>query len=133
MTTPIVLVATWQDGLFVIAGSTLRRELLADSVRALAPDGQGGALAIANGRSLCRRASTGEWTTIATTELDLSCSVAVGDTIYVGTDDARVVRIEADGDVQVVPGFEAVAGRESWYAGSAIIDGQRVGPPLGVR
>jgi hypothetical protein len=31
------------------------------------------------------------WSTIATTELDLACSVAVGDVIYVGTDDARVL------------------------------------------
>jgi hypothetical protein len=29
--------------------------------------------------------------------------------------------------------FEHVAGRETWYAGTAIVDGRTVGPPLGVR
>jgi hypothetical protein len=52
--------------------------------------------------------------------------------IYVGTDDARVLRV-ADGDFEQLRGFDAVAGRETWYAGSAVIDGQRVGPPLGIR
>jgi hypothetical protein len=48
----MVLVATWRDGLFVAAGETLEQELCTQSVRALAPDGGGGALAIVNGRSL---------------------------------------------------------------------------------
>jgi photosystem II stability/assembly factor-like uncharacterized protein len=30
-------------------------------------------------------------------------------------------------------GFETVPGRETWYAGTAIVDGRVVGPPLGVR
>ena len=30
-------------------------------------------------------------------------------------------------------GFDAVAGRDKWYAGTALINGQRVGPPLGIR
>jgi photosystem II stability/assembly factor-like uncharacterized protein len=65
--------------------------------------------------------------------LDLACCVAVGDVIYLGTDDARVLRVDADGELAQLRGFDAVAGRETWYAGSAIIDGQRVGPPLGIR
>ena len=133
MTTPMVLVATWRDGLFVLAGETLDQELRNQSVRALAPDGRGGALAIVDGRSLRRRAPDGVWSTIATTELDLACCVAVGDVIYVGTDDARVLRVGADGALEQLRGFDTVAGRETWYAGSAIINGQRVGPPLGIR
>ncbi len=73
------------------------------------------------------------WSTIATTEMDLACCVAVGDVIYVGTDDARVLRVGADGGLEQLRGFDAVAGRETWYAGSAVINGQRVGPPLGIR
>jgi len=96
-----VLVATWQDGLFVV-GDTLNQEFRGQSIRSLAPDGRGGALAIVDGRAraLCRRAPDGAWITIATTELELSC---------------------------------CVAGRDAWYAGSAVINGQRVGPPLGIR
>ena len=57
VTTPMVLVATWRDGLFVVPGETRDQELGSQSVRALASDGQGGALAIVNGRSLRRRAN----------------------------------------------------------------------------
>ena len=59
MTNPMVLVATWRDGLFIVAGETLDQELVNQSVRALAPDGGGGALAIVNGRLLRRRAPDG--------------------------------------------------------------------------
>ena len=133
VTTPIVLVATWHDGLFVVAGETLDQELRNQSVRAVAPDGRGGALAIVDGHSLHRRAPDCVWSTIATTEVDLACCVAVGGVIYVGTDDARVLRVGADGTLEQLRGFDAVAGRETWYAGSAVINGQRVGPPLGIR
>ena len=133
MTTPTVLVATWGDGLFVVSGETRDQELGTHSVRAIAHDGQGGALAIVNGRSLRRRAPDGEWSTIATTESDLACCVAVGDVVYVGTDDARVLRADADGGLEPLHGFDAVPGRETWYAGSAVINGQRMGPPLGIR
>ena len=133
MTTPTVLVATWLDGLFVIAGETIEQEFRHQSVRGLAHDGRGGALAIVNGRSLHRRAPNGVWSAIATTELDLACLVAVGDVIYVGTDDARVLRVGTDGALEQLRGFDAVAGRETWYAGSAVINGQRLGPPLGIR
>ncbi len=53
--------------------------------------------------------------------------------IDIGTDDARVLRVDADGGLEQLRGFDAVAGRETWYAGSAVINGQRMGPPLGIR
>ena len=128
-----MLVATWGDGLFVVGGETPSEELAHQSVRALAPDGHGGALAIVDGRSLRRRAPDGVWSPIATTAFDLACCVAVGDVIYIGTDDARVLRVDANGALEQLRGFDTVAGRETWYAGSAVINGQRVGPPLGIR
>ena len=130
---PTILAATWGDGLYVFTGETRHHELPGQPVRALAPDGNGGALAIVSGHSLCRRTSDGEWDTIATSECPLACAVAVGDVIYVGTDDARVLRVSANGMVDQLAGFDAVAGRDRWYAGSAVINGQRVGPPLGIR
>ena len=133
MTAPTVLVGTWRDGLFVFAGESASQELRDHSVRALAPDGQGGALAIVNAHSLQRRPPDGEWSAVAITELDLACCVAVGDVIYVGTDDARVLRVGANGALEQLRGFDAVAGRDTWYAGSAVINGQRMGPPLGIR
>jgi hypothetical protein len=129
----MMLVATWRDGLFVVGEKTPVHELGDHSVRALAPDGHGGALAIVNGRSLRRRSPDGLWSTIADTQFDLACCVAVGDVIYVGTDDARVLRVDAEGGLEQLRGFNEIAGRDTWYAGSAVINGQRVGPPLGIR
>jgi len=128
-----VLVATWRAGLFVVSGGTPQQELANQSVSALAPDGHGGALAIVDGLSLCRRAPAGVWSTIATAEMNLACCVAVGDIIYVGTDDAMILRVSAAGEIEQLRGFEGVAGRDKWYAGGAVIDGKFVGPPLGVR
>src|SRR5258708_12264238 len=111
--------ATWRDGLFVIAGETPEQELGNQSVRALTPDGHGGALAIVNGRSLRRRTPDGLWSTIVITELDLACCVPVGDVIYVGTEDARVLRVGADGALEQLRGFDAVAWPETCHAPSA--------------
>jgi hypothetical protein len=133
MMIPTLLAATWRDGVFVFTGGMRHQELAGQVVRALAPDGHGGALAIVDGHLLCRRTVDGHWMTIAASEFQLACSVAVGDVIYVGTDDARVLRVTADGNIDPLSGFDAVPGRDTWYAGSAIIDGQRVGPPLGIR
>jgi hypothetical protein len=35
---------------------------------------------------------------------------------YVGTDDARVLRVSANGNVELLHSFEAVVGRDTWYA-----------------
>jgi len=129
----VVLVATWRDGLFVLAGETLNQELRDHQVGALVADRRGGALAIVDGRSLRRRSPDGVWSTIATAQVDLACCVAVDDVIYIGSADARVLRVEAGGELETLRGFDAVAGRDTWYAGSAVINGQRVGPPLGIR
>jgi hypothetical protein len=75
----------------------------------------------------------GKWNTIATSEFPLACSVAVADVIYVGTDDAHVLRVSANSQINTLGGFDAVPGRDTWYAGAALINGQLVGPPLGIR
>ena len=98
--TPTVLSATWGDGLFVITGESRRHELAGQRVNALASDGHGGALAIVSGHSLRRRTSDGEWMTIATSEFPLACCAPVGDVIYIGTDDVRVLRMSAKGDLE---------------------------------
>jgi hypothetical protein len=132
-TDPTVLVATWGDGLFVVTGETTRHELAGQPVTALAPDGRGGALVIVNGCTLCRRSADGVWSTIVASQLQVACSVSVRDVIYLGTDDASVLRVRANGQIERLGGFDDVPGRDTWYAGSAVINGQRVGPPLGIR
>ncbi|MGB0087270.1 MAG: hypothetical protein WBP94_18090 [Rhodomicrobiaceae bacterium] len=133
MPTPTILVATWDNGLFSVTGKTVRQELADQSVRSLAADGHGGVLAIVGRHSLCRRSSDGEWTEIAKSEFELSCCVPVGNVVFVGTDDAHILRVDPDGSQHRLTGFDAIEGRDRWYAGSAIIDGKRVGPPLGIR
>ena len=117
------LVSTWSDGLFVLAGEHRHQEFAGQPVRALASDGRGGALAIVNGHSLKYRTPDGVWSTIADTEFDLACCVASGDVVYAGTDDARVLRISAGGDVVELHSFHEVPGRNKWYSGQALVDG----------
>jgi len=133
MTMPIALVATWRNGLFAVTDETPRHELPDQPVRSLVADGNGDALAIVGGHSLCKRAVDGGWTTIATSEFELACCLSVGDEIFLGTDDARVLRVDSNGLQQQLIGFDAVAGRDKWYAGTALINGQVMGPPLGIR
>jgi len=134
VTEPTILVATWGDGLFAVTSDGPAHEIANQPVRGLAPDGRGGALAIVGRHSLRRRAPSGEWATVATSEFELSCCMTVRDTIYVGTDDARMLRLSHGGGVlDPIDGFDSVAGRDAWFAGSAIVNGQRLGPPLGIR
>jgi hypothetical protein len=133
MSTPSILVATWENGLFCVTGKTVHQEIVGQSVRSLVEDRQRNVLAIVGGHSLSRRSSDGEWTEIAKSEFDLSCCVPVDNEIYVGTDDAHVLRVDPDGVLQPLKGFDSVEGRDTWYAGSAIVDGKRMGPPLGIR
>jgi hypothetical protein len=129
-----ILVATWEHGLFAVTGDGRRQEIANLSIRGLASDGRRGALAIVGRNSLRRRAPSGEWATVATSEFELSCCMAVRDAIYVGTDDARMLRLNNEsGVLEPIDGFDNIAGRDAWFAGSAVVNGQRVGPPLGIR
>ena len=133
MPAPSILVATWDSGLFSVTGKVVRQELADRSVRSLTADGRGSVLAIVGRHSLCRRSSAGQWTEIAESERDLSCCVPMGHVVFLGTDDARILRVDPDGTQECLTGFDAVAGRDKWYAGSAIVDGKPMGPPLGIR
>jgi hypothetical protein len=133
VTTSTVLVGTWGDGVFALGEGTRQHELASCSVGGLAPDGRGGALAIVDGHSLYRRGPDNTWENVVTTDFDLACCTAVGDILYVGTDDARILVVRPGGQIEQLRGFEAVAGREKWYAGAAVINGQLLGPPLGIR
>ncbi len=44
-----------------------------------------------------------------------------------------MLRVDPNGAQQLLAGFDAVEGRDTWYAGTAIVDGKVVGPPLGIR
>ena len=134
VTKPTILVATWSDGLFAVTSNGSTQEIVKQPVRGLAPDGHGGALAIVDRHSLRRRTPSGEWETVATSEFELSCCMTVRDAIYVGTDDAHMLCLSREGSaLDPIDGFDNVAGRDAWFAGSAIVNGERLGPPLGIR
>jgi hypothetical protein len=133
MAIPTILVSTWGDGLFCVRGDAAEQELAQHCVRSLTPDGRGGVFAVVDSHSLRRRSSDGEWTMSAESDLDLSCCIAIGDAVFVGTDDAQVLRVDPDGALHRLTGFDAVEGRDTWYAGAAMVDGVLMGPPLGVR
>jgi hypothetical protein len=133
-TLPTVLVATWRNGLFALADGVFHEERPGQSVKGLARDHRGNALAIIGGKSLCRRTAEGAWHTIAQGDLELSCCVAAGANLYVGANDAaEVLRVGDDGRLEHLGGFDQVPGRETWYAGTALIEGRLLGPPLGIR
>jgi hypothetical protein len=134
MKSQTTLLATWRDGLFAFSGDGQSHEIANVSVRGLAPDRRGGALAIVDNHSLLRRLPDGDWTTLVRSDFELSCCVAVGDLVYVGTDDARMLRLsDGSGVLEPIDAFNHVPGHDAWFAGSAIINGQRIGPPLGIR
>ncbi|MGC9992268.1 MAG: hypothetical protein ABSD52_07740 [Candidatus Cybelea sp.] len=133
MPMPSILVATWDGGLFNVTNKIVRQEFADRAVRGLVADGQGRVLAIVGGHSIYRRSSDGEWTEIAKSEFELSCCVPIADAVFVGTDDARILRVDPDGTLQFLPDFDTVEGRDKWYAGAIVVDGKLMGPPLGVR
>jgi len=133
MTTPTVLMSTWGEGLFIVSAGAVRQEFAGRPVRGLTRDAHGGALAIVDGRTLYRGTPDGQWRPILTSSMELACCIRLGDVIYAGTDDARVLRIDSRGGCVPLVGFDTTPGRDRWYAGTALIDGKVVGPPLGVR
>lgn len=130
---PRVLVGTWNDGVFAVARGVVRHELPGVGVRGLVRDSAGGVLGIVGGHALSRREADGTWRTLGTATVELACCVDVAGVIYAGTEDAQVLHLNAAGQFEPLTGFESVAGRDTWYAGSAIVNGQLMGPPLGVR
>ena len=133
VTHPTILVSSWTDGVFATTGSHAVQELAGQPVRALGRAGNGGVLAIVDGHSLCRRAPGGKWSTVAVSDHELSCWMDVRGQIYAGTEDASLLLLNPAGEFIHMDAFQQTPGRETWYAGSAIVNGVRMGPPLGIR
>ncbi|MFT7617151.1 MAG: photosystem II stability/assembly factor-like uncharacterized protein [Planctomycetota bacterium] len=128
----LILVSNWEHGVVVFNDDQKGIELEGIGVQSLTRDTKGRALAIVAGHQLQRR-SERSWETLAESEFYLSCAVVVGDEIFVGTDDARVLRLGRDGELTELLSFQTVKGRDEWYAGQVVVNGMTLGPPLGVR
>lgn len=127
----LILIGSWSDGVAVVEGARVVRELEGRSIAWLTTDHEGCPLAIIDGGRVCRRDAPGQWSTVVELDAPLVCCASAGPVLYIGTAAAQVLRF--DGNVELLTGFQHVEGRERWYAGSAIVNGVRMGPPLGVR
>ena len=129
-----MLVSTWSEGVVVIEDGKVRHELAGHEVRGLAPNDDGSALAIVDSGKLCRRGRDGAWAELAKSQSSLSCCLISRGEVFVGTDDgAHLMRLDRDGALQRIEGFDAMPGRNKWYAGAMLVDGKMMGPPLGIR
>ncbi len=119
-----VLVTT-VDGyhIFTSSGKHLT-SLEGHRVESFTPGPEGTWFAIVDAHEIWQHAADGTWTPRAKSDAGLTAIVAVDDTVFAGTSDARVLRISGSGVVEPVPSFDSVAGRESWHS---------VGMPLQVR
>lgn len=129
---PTFIVSSWEHGLEVFRGGASTRAF--DGARAwgLAADGVGGAYAIVGPREVWRWSPASAWSLAAAAEADISCCLTFAGRLLVGTEDARILAF-SDGRWRVLEGLGATPGRDSWYAGSALVDGRLMGPPLGIR
>ena len=129
---PTVMVSGWGDGLSVFRGGDVRREFEGRRVAGLASDDAGRAYAIVGEAEVWAWSPQRPWRPAMSGDGTLVCCMTVGNRLLAGTEDARVLELSAEGWAPLT-GLDATPGRESWYAGTAVIDGQLVGPPLGIR
>ena len=133
MTIPTVLMATWSDGVYALSGGSMGHELAGHAVRGLTPDGLGGALAIVDGSQA--RTTLGQWRVALDRRHGSRTRLLRADRRPdpCGHRGCTRPRHRRGGPLQALAGFDAVPGRDKWYAGAALVDGKLLGPPLGVR
>jgi hypothetical protein len=118
-----VLVAT-SDGYHIFTSSGQHLTALeGHRVAGLTPGPDGTWLAIVDGRGVWQHATDGSWTTLATSDVDLSSLVSVAGVVFAGTYDARLLQLEGD-RLRVVESFDRISNRDEWH---------QVGPALNVR
>jgi hypothetical protein len=119
-----VLVTT-VDGyrIFTSSGKVLT-SLEGHRVECFTPGPDGTFLAIIDQHEVRSHGRDGEWTPVAKSDATLTAVAAAGSAVFVGTDDARVLKLSAAGALEPCAGFDSVPGRDEWH---------RVGSPLQVR
>lgn len=130
----MILISSWSDGVVALSPTGRTHELGGRRVWSLMPWGESGAIAVVDGSVVMSRSRAGVWTELAASDLSIVSCVSVGGEVYAGTEGPHLLRVRGDdGSVDRVTGFDRVDGRGDWFAGSAVVDGKVVGPPLGVR
>jgi hypothetical protein len=114
-TPPELLIGTSQ-GLFGLAGGEPRpdasfgtREVSAVDVR------EEGTWAVAERHAIVRRDREGAWAEVARSELELVCVAATSQGLFVGTEEAHLLRLGDDDGLDPIEALEAVEGRGTWF------------------
>ena len=115
--TPSELLIGTSEGVFGVAGGEPRPDPSFGTTRevsALAV-GDAGVWAVAERHAIVRRDREGAWTEVARGELELVCVVATSQGVFVGTEEAHLLRLGDDGALAPVEAFETIEGRETWF------------------
>src|SRR5262249_28200116 len=105
MSSPTILVATWLDGVFVVTPGGIAHEIPGEHVKYLTVGADHRPLAIVGEHALYRRESSGTWSRWMTLPAGpLACCVSAGTRVYLGTEDAQMLRVDADGGAEPLPG-----------------------------
>jgi hypothetical protein len=116
-----VLVAT-VDGYHVLTSSGEHHVALAGHrVEALTPGPAGTWIAVVDEHEIWQHGDDGQWCVLATSELELVSLVTAGDVVFAGAVGPHMLRLDDDGTLAPLAGFEAVPGRDEWHqVGSAL-------------
>jgi hypothetical protein len=118
-----VLVATYSDGYHIFTSSGEHRTALeGHAVGTLVRGPAGTWLAIVDDREIWQHDADGTWNALATSDVELSSLLTVGDVVFAGTYDARLFRL--NGRLEPVESFDRIENRDEWH---------QVGPALNVR
>lgn len=127
-----LLVGTWSDGVYVFGDADASHELPGCAVSDVISVGSE-AWAVIDQSRLLRRSPDARWEELARAEHALATCLVSGNATYVGTDDHARLMVLREGRLEFSPSFDEVEGRDGWYAGTALVGGRTVGPPLGIR
>jgi hypothetical protein len=116
-----VLVAT-ADGYHVLTSSGEHHVALeGHRVEALSPGPAGSWIAVVDGHEIWQHGDDEQWRVLATSDFDLTCLVTARDVVFAGTVGPHMVRLDEDGALAPLEGFEVVPGRDEWHrVGSAL-------------
>jgi len=114
--TPSQLLIGTSQGLFGLAGGEPRPDASFGTREVSALDvSDGEAWAVAERHAIARRDPEGTWVEVARSELELVCVAATLNGVFVGTEEAHLLRLGDDGGLDPVEAFEAIEGRDDWY------------------
>ncbi|MFN2526438.1 MAG: hypothetical protein ABR505_09305 [Actinomycetota bacterium] len=107
------LTAATSTGLHLL-GAQDRVEFEDRDVRALYLDAAAGRWVIVDGQELWRNTGAGWKAVASSSDLSLNCLLIDGDNVWVGTSDARLLRLD-DGKLTRVASFDQAPGRAEWF------------------